>query len=160
MKIEGILGILIINVILFVSIIAVHELGHGATGSIVGCKGQKFSLAGGGLLQPHTEMNCYGVDYSWVYLGGLAATLVFSFVFLFFGSPAKNLFFVSLGLSIVFSSLDMSILARLGSLVYPLAFLGSIVAISGEYLITASYMNNHFPAGTYGAGREIVPVRV
>ena len=140
-KIRGILGIVLINLLVFFALMSIHELSHTATGIIFGCKNQKAILIDSNMVGPYTEFYCSGNNIL-IYFSSFFITSAFSLLFLFVRSYVRKLFLISLGLSVIFSSLDFSIATNISYLFYPTISLGFIVAAVGEYFIASSYVNN------------------
>lgn len=139
MNIREILNIILINLLVFFALISIHEISHVATGVIFGCKNQKAVLLDSNFFGPYTEFY-YSGNSTLIYLGSFIITSSFSLLFLFLKSPTRKLFLISLGLSIIFSSLDFSIATNIQYLFYPLVFLGFIITSTGEYFIASSFI--------------------
>jgi hypothetical protein len=152
---RGILHIIIVNLIIFFALISIHEMGHSIGGILSGCKYQRAVLLDSNLIGPYTEMYCSNINYMLTFFSSLLITTSFSFLFLLLKSPTRNLFPVSLGLSIIFSSLDISIAANMASLVYPIVSLGFIVTALGEYFVASSVINDRFPLDFLELEKEI-----
>lgn len=135
---KKILGIILANIIIFFALLLMHEIAHALIGSYLGCKQIKivFDMAEG----PHTELNCPSRIDGPVYMSGLVTTALSGSLFLLLKSPSKNLFFVSLGLSLIFSALDLSILFSLELVFYSLISFGFGFVTVGEYLMTSRTM--------------------
>ena len=142
MKIREILNIILINLIVFFALISIHELSHTASGMLFGCRYERSILIDSKLIGPYTEMYCSNIGYLLTLISSLIITSSFSFLFLLLNSSSRNLFPISLGLSIIFSSLDISIATGIQSLVYPIITIGFLVTSIGEYFIASSYVNN------------------
>ena len=142
MKIREILNIVLINLIVFFALISIHELSHTASGMLFGCRYERSILIDSNLAGPYTEMYCSDIGYLLTLISSLIITSSFSFLFLLLNSPSRNLFPISLGLSIIFSSLDISIATNISYLLYPTVFLGFLITTIGEYFIASSYVNN------------------
>lgn len=123
---------------------SIHEIGHASVGVIFGCKYEKAILFDSNFVGPYTELYCSKIDYFFIFLSSLIITSSFSSMFLFLNSPTKNLFLISLGLSIIFSSLDVTIATNIQSLFYPIISLGFMITAIGEYFIADSYFKNNF----------------
>jgi hypothetical protein len=142
-KIREILNIILINLIVFFALVSIHEMGHTAAGMLLGCAYQRSVLMDANLIGPYTEMYCSGSSFA-VFISGLLVTSAFSALFLFLRSPSKNLFLISMGLSLIFSSLDVGTLLNMQSAVLPLVSFGFVTTALGEYFIAASYARNSF----------------
>jgi len=138
-----ILSIALMNLILFFALLAVHEIGHSAAGMLLGCKYEKFVLIDSNLIGPYTEMYCSNIDSTLIFISGLLITASFS-AMLLLGAPTRNLFLTSIGLSIIFSSMDMSIASNIQQLLYPMASMGFMVTAAGEYFMASNYAKNSF----------------
>jgi len=79
-----------------------------------------------------------------VEMSGFFITALFSLSFLLLNYPTKNLFFVGMGLSIVFSSLDLSMIISSTYAIYSAVSAGFFFIIFGEYRIASAYVNNKF----------------
>ena len=154
MKIREILNIVLINLIVFFALISIHELSHTASGKLFGCVHEKSILIDSNLIGPYTEMYCSETGYLLTLISSLIITSSFSFLFLLLKSSSRNLFPISLGLSIVFSSLDISIATGIQSLVYPTVSIGFLVTSIGEYLIASSYVKDNFSLDLLDVERE------
>jgi len=141
MKIKEILNIVLINLLVFFALISIHELSHVATGIIFGCKNQISVFMDSNLIGPYTRFYC-SANSILVYFSSFIITSCFSLLFLSLRSSARRLFLISLGLSVVFSSLDISIVTNMSYLFYPAISIGFIITSIGEYSIASSYINN------------------
>lgn len=155
MKIREILNIVLINLIVFFALISIHEISHTASGMLFGCKYEKSILMDSNFVGPYTEMYCSNNSLL-VLISSLIITSSFSLLFLLLKSPSRNLFPISLGLSIIFSSLDLSIATNIQSLVYPVVSIGFIVTAIGEYFIASSYIKDNFSLDFLDIEREVI----
>ena len=140
-KIREILSVILINLLVFFALMSIHELSHTTVGMLFGCKNQKAVLVDSNMVGPYTEFYCSGNNIL-IYFSSFIVTSCFSFMFLFLKSSTRKLFLISLGLTIIFSSLDFSIATNIQYLFYPIISLGFIVTAIGEYFIASSYVNN------------------
>jgi len=99
-------------------------------------------------------MYCSNASYLLTLISSLIITSAFSFLFLLLSSPSKNLFSISLGLSIIFSSLDISIATGMQSLVYPIVTIGFLITSIGEYFIASSFVKDNFSLDLLDVERE------
>lgn len=135
------LSILLMSLMIFFILLLVHESSHALMGTFLGCKGIKmvlFDLVNG----PHTELSCSSSNLSsLVYLSGLLMTSTLGLPFLFLKSPSRSLFFVILGISLIFSVSDLSILFKLEfhSLFTIASGFGFIT--TGEYFMASGYID-------------------
>jgi hypothetical protein len=152
---RGIVHIVLVNMIVFFALISIHELGHSAGGFLSGCKNQKAVLMDANFVGPYTEMYCANTNYAMMLFSSFLITSMFSFLFLLLKPPTRNLFFISLGLSIVFSSLDVMIATRIQALLYPIASIGFIITAFGEFLMASSAVKGSFPLEFLDIEKEI-----
>jgi len=138
------LSIILINVMIFFALIAIHEISHVIVGFCLGCEYQKAVLFDSNFNGPHTELVCNNINEFLVYMGGLIFTSIFSLSFLLLETTEKNMSFLSLGISIILSSLDISFILKIQSIIYPLMTFGFILITIGEYFIASSYIKEDF----------------
>jgi hypothetical protein len=132
-------SVVLLNIMLFFALISIHEISHVFVGYCLGCEVQKAVLFDNTFGGPHTELLCSnGLNELLVYLGGLGITAAFSLSFLFSEIREKNLSLISLGISVILSSLDMSMLFS-SSVFYPLLTSGFLLITAGEYLVGSLY---------------------
>ena len=140
---KKILSIILLNVMVFFALISIHEIAHVAVGMCLGCSMGKAVLIDAKLSGPYAEMVCSNtVNQLILYSSSLILTVCFGLLFLSLGSPGKNLFFVFLGLSIIFSSLDMG-LATVEAVTYPMLVSGFLFVTLGEYYMASSSINEN-----------------
>ncbi len=138
------LNIVLINIMIFFALIAIHETSHVIVGFCLGCEYQKAVLFDSSFNGPHTELVCNNINEFLVYIGGLTITSIFSLSFLLLDTAEKNMSFLSLGISIILSSLDISFILKTQSIIYPLLTFGFILITLGEYFITSYYIKEDF----------------
>ena len=143
MKIREILSIVIINLLVFFALMSIHEISHVAAGMLLGCKNQIAVLLDSNLIGPYTESYCTG-NSTIIYVVGLMVTSSFSLLFLFLNSSTKRLFFTSMGLSVLFSSIDFSIVTNIQYLFYLMTSVGFLMIMIGEYSLANSYVRGDF----------------
>jgi len=130
---------------IFFALIAIHEISHVVVGYCLGCEYEKAVLFDSNFNGPHTELICNnGINEFFVYMGGLMITSIFSLSFLLLDTIEKNMSFLSLGVSIVLGSLDISFVLRSQSILYPLLGFGFFFIIMGEYFLASSYIKEGF----------------
>lgn len=133
-------SLILFNVTLFFALISIHELGHATFSFLTDCKEGKvimFDLNGNA---PYTLLSCSDLKSKWlISLGGFFSTLLFGCLFLFSGKSDKNVFWLILGFSIVFSSFDIVSILNIPFLFPTLIGVGFTFVSVGEYLI-ASYL--------------------
>lgn len=139
---KKIINIILLNAIVFFALISIHEIVHIAVGSCLGCNYGKAVLLDTNLVGPYAELVCSNTNQLIIYISSLIVTAGFGLLFLTLNSPGKNLFFIVLGLSIVFSSFDIG-LAIMKSLIYPMMASGFLLVTIGEYYIASSCLNEN-----------------
>ena len=133
---------------IFFALIALHEISHVLVGFCLGCENEKAVLFDSSFNGPHTEIVCSNnINELLVYLGGLIITSIFSLSFLLLDGIEKNMSFLCLGVSVVLSSLDISLILRSQTILYPLLTFGFLLITAGEYLVTSNYIREGFSFG-------------
>jgi hypothetical protein len=136
------MGILALNIILFIFLVSVHEMGHFVLGTWLGCESGKAVLLDSQIDNPYTEFSCENREsFILASLGGLIFTLIFSALFLFLEGPGRELFFTGVGLSQIFATTDILIATGLPVLQYIFGIFGLVFIILGEYFTVWSYVN-------------------
>ena len=139
------LSIILVNIMLFFALIAIHEISHVIVGYCLGCEYEKAVLFDSSFNGPHTELICNnGINEFFVYIGGLIITSIFSLSFLLLDTIERNMSFLSLGVSIVLSSLDISLVLSSQAIFYPLITIGFFFITAGEYVLASSYIKEGF----------------
>lgn len=134
------LKIILTNGILLLALISVHELGHLILGIATGCSSAKIVIFDTEREGPYTELFCSNPN-PLTYLGSVFSSLAFASFFLFLKEPEdKKLFFIILGLSIMFASLDITTLTSSQISFYLSMVSGFSFTIFGEYSLTLSYV--------------------
>ncbi|MFH7882432.1 MAG: hypothetical protein QW140_01790 [Candidatus Aenigmatarchaeota archaeon] len=132
---KEILSMILLNTILFFTLVFTHEISHLGISSLIGCKSEvlSFDFLNG---YAYSKLSC-SQGKSFVYLSGLLPSIFLSSLS-FFKTP-KNLLFLIFGFSIILSSLDISILLN-PSYFYFSLFLGLLLISVGEYKIASDLM--------------------
>lgn len=139
------MSIVLVNIMIFFALIAIHEISHIFVGYCLGCEYEKAVLFDSNFNGPHTELICNNsINEFFVYIGGLIITSIFSLSFLLVNTIEKNMSFLSLGVSIILSSLDISFVLNSQTIFYPLLILGFFFITLGEYFLTSSYIKEGF----------------
>ena len=132
---------LLVNFLIFFSLISIHEIGHVIAGSFLGCQLGKAILIDGNFIGPYAEIACAGqINQFLLFTSSFLITSSFGVLFLFLKSPQRNMFFVVLGLSLIFSSLDFLIVTGMTSVMYTFLTIGFIFMGIGEYFIASFYI--------------------
>ena len=146
-----ILNIILLNLTVFFALISIHEISHLIIGSCLGCEYGRAILFDTKFNGPYAELVCTnGINKIFLYLSSLLVTSCFGLMFLSLKSPGKNMFFVILGLSLVFSSFDIGIITSIESIIYPIVGSGFILMILGEYFIASSYVKEEILLDLFG----------
>ncbi|MGC8812214.1 MAG: hypothetical protein ACP5O8_01345 [Candidatus Aenigmatarchaeota archaeon] len=134
------LKIILTNTILLLALLSVHEFGHLIVGILTGCSSAKIVLFDTEREGPYTELFCNSPN-SLTYLGSVFSSLAFASFFLFLKEPEdKRLFFIVVGLSLMFASLDIATLTSSQFSFYISMISGFSFTIFGEYSLTLSYI--------------------
>ncbi|MCS7106083.1 MAG: hypothetical protein NZ942_02090 [Candidatus Aenigmarchaeota archaeon] len=132
--------IILLNVIVLLSIVSVHEFGHLAIGLLTGCSSARVVFFDTNKEGPYTELFCNSPN-NLTYAGGIFFSIAFASLFLFLKEPEdKRLFFVALGLSLMLSGLDIIKLTSTYYSFYITTIFGFGITIFGEYTLTLSYV--------------------
>jgi hypothetical protein len=141
-------SIVLLNTMLFFALIAIHEVSHVLVGYCLGCQSEKAILFDSSFSGPHTELICGGqINELLVYLGGLAITAAFSLCFLLSETKERSISFISLGISFILSSMDISLLLGVQSLLYPMLTAGLVMITAGEYFVGSYYFKEDLSFG-------------
>ena len=145
MKVRGILNIILINLMIFFALVSIHEMSHAIMSYCLGCEYEKAVLFDSKFNGPHTEFFCSNkMSEILVYSISLIITTIFSLGFIFLDSPERNMFFISLGISITFSSSDIGIVFNTQTIFYPLLTAGFFLITAGEYFMAFSHIKEDF----------------
>ena len=138
---NSIITMIILNLIVFLSTITLHELGHVIAGKFMKCDGVKAVIFDSKEQTPYTELECYNVEsHEFAYLSGLMLTTLFSFSFLFFTEKSqRNMFWVVLGLGIFFASLDIVTITGVEIMRYLCMAISLVFLVIGEVLTGISF---------------------
>ncbi|MBI4176194.1 MAG: hypothetical protein HY518_03245 [Candidatus Aenigmarchaeota archaeon] len=140
--------LVLLNTIIFVASISLHELGHLAVGSLFGCESGeivllKLDLLQQGPLGPYTELNCpLQIEKAVLALSGHAFIIPFGLVFLLLRRfPEKNFAYVIIGLALTLSGLDMLLIFQ-NALIIPLVSVipGITLFCVGEVYLINDYI--------------------
>jgi hypothetical protein len=131
----------IFNIGIVLSLLSLHEIGHVVLGMYTGCQSGKAIIFDTTQQGPYAELICSGeVNYNFAYMGSFIIPMIFGSVFLFLrNSPQRNFFFVILGFSILFCSLDIVAATGIPSTEYLFIALGMAFVIVGEFLTSLAY---------------------
>jgi len=139
---KRIMSVILLNVIVFFALLSIHEIVHVVVGRCLGCEYGKAVLIDAKFAGPYAELVCSNTNQLLLYSSSLLVTACFGLLFLSFKSSGRNLFFVILGLSIIFSSVDIG-LVTVESVIYPLLGSGFMLVTLGEYNIASSCVNEN-----------------
>lgn len=132
--------IIVFNIMILFTVLAIHEIGHYLVGLQSGCDSAKVVLLDTTEEGPYTELHCSeGVNLTLPYAASLGFTLVFGGLFLFFKPPERNLFLVIVGLSILTAGLDVVMLTNIEFLQYIFIFVGLVFVALGEIVFGISF---------------------
>ncbi|HLC49898.1 MAG TPA: hypothetical protein VJI97_00550 [Candidatus Nanoarchaeia archaeon] len=124
----------------FISTIAVHELGHALTAQYYGC--QQFKAVIYDIVSPHTEISCSAAyNNIAITLAGFAATLAVGLIFMATGSGlARGMSYLIIGFGILASYGDLTDINVSKNLVTLLMLLGLIISILAVASISFFYL--------------------
>ncbi len=133
---QAIANMVLFNVGIVLSILALHEIGHVLLGVYVGCEAGRAIIFDTLQEGPYAELVCSNsTDYTIAYTGSLLLTTIFAVIFLFLrNSPYRNFFLVVIGFNILFASLDLVALFGMETIQYVSIGLGMVLVIIGEFL--------------------------
>ncbi len=128
---------------IFLSTIAIHELGHSLAAQYYGCQKSKsiiYDLSD----RPHTEMVCEGYyNDTVISLAGIILTLVVSFVFLFTGGEFTTIVsYIIFGFSLLIGYGDLIGLGVSVSIVFTIMFVALIFLIAGVVRLSTYYIRH------------------
>jgi len=135
------MNLVLLNIIIFLSTLSLHEMGHVIVGMYTGCENGKVILYDTEQPGPYAELMCSdGVDDRFALGGSLLATTAFGSLFLFLkGSPQRNLFFIIIGFGIFFGALDIVMFTGIEMMQYVFIAVGMFLIIIGEFLTGLAY---------------------
>lgn len=131
----------LLNIGIVLSILTLHEVGHVLFGMYVGCEQGRAIIFDTSQEGPYAELYCSNdSDHKLAYMGSVVVTVGFGSAFLLLRkSFQKNLFFVILGFSILFASLDIAAFTGIEMMEYFCIGLGTVLVIIGEFLTGLGY---------------------
>jgi len=139
--VRAVANMTLFNIGIFLSLLTLHEVGHVFIGMLVGCQSGKAIVFDTSQSGPYAELLCPNVaNYNLAYLGSFILTIIFGCIFLLLrDSPESNLFYVVLGFSILFGSLDIVHFTGIPMMQYVFMGSGLIFITFGEFLTGLSY---------------------
>jgi hypothetical protein len=136
--------ILTLLAFLFMSTIAIHEIGHGAAAEILGCESTSVLFSSGMHSNPFTEVSCMNTSrYPPIAVAGIALPLVFGLLLLLSGRGfVRNIGILTISIGLFLSYGDMQAL-KIPLTYLVLAYLFSFFFIGIAILrICRSYLSN------------------
>lgn len=132
----------LLNVVLILGTLALHESGHLWAGSKLGCTGE-IVLFDSSQTGPHTTLSCpQDVSKTLLEVAGLTFALPFALLFfLLHRYPERNFGVVILGLSLLMSALDFSTIFPVVYAAYAFVFAGVLLICIGEALLINAYIS-------------------
>ena len=133
----------LLNMGIVLSVLSLHEVGHVLVGMYVGCEQGRAVIFDTSQEGPYAELYCSdGVSHKIAYMGSLLVTVAFGSTFLFLRkSPQRNLFFIIIGFSIMFASLDIAAFLE--------NFHLSIIAYNSSFAATWLFLSENRTLGLY-----------
>ena len=140
-SVSAITTMFLLNIGIVLSVLSLHEIGHVLFGMYAGCEQGRAIIFDTSQEGPYAELYCSdGVSHKIAYMGSLLITVAFGSTFLFLRkSPQRNLFFVIIGFSILFASLDIAAFTGIEMTQYFSMGLGTLLVIIGEFLTGLAY---------------------
>src|SRR3989344_2098792 len=139
--ISALLYIIIFNIIVVSSVIALHELGHFYIGQYLGCENIKIVLLDESL-KTYTQMNCSpDMPMPSIYalmLAGFLFVIPISIALIFMRNYEKFYSVIAIGFNFLISSSDLSVFPAAFSYIFPV--LGVIFILYGETLLINNYL--------------------
>ena len=135
------MNLVLLNIIIFLSTLSLHEMGHVIVGMYTGCDSGKVILYDTGQPGPYAELMCSReVDERFALAGSISVTTVFGSLFLFLRrSPQRYLFFIIIGFGIFFGALDIVMITGIEMMQYVFIAVGMLLIIIGEFLTGLAY---------------------
>jgi len=139
--IRAVANMTLFNIGIILSLLTLHEVGHVFIGMLIGCQSGKAIVFDTSQPGPYAELLCANVvNYHLAYLGSFIFTIIFGSIFLLLKeSPERNLFYVVIGFSILFGSLDIIYFTGIPMMQYVFMGLGIMFITFGEFLTGLSY---------------------
>jgi len=138
--------IFLLNIIVLLAAIPLHESGHIATAGLLGCTGENVIVTS--IMDPflpgvYSEMLCPLAMGKYLYLMGLSGFMFlvpFSLSFLALGKrPERNLGLVTAGFSVVLAAIDLLLVCGDALVVYAAFASGVLVMYVGEFFLFDDY---------------------
>ena len=140
-SINAITTMFLLNIGIVLSVLSLHEIGHVLFGMYVGCEEGRAIIFDTSQEGPYAELYCSdNVNHNIAYMGSILITVAFGSVFLILRKiPQRHLFFVIIGFSILFASLDIAAFTGIEMTQYFSIGLGTLLVIIGEFLTGLAY---------------------
>ncbi|MEM5777407.1 MAG: hypothetical protein QXJ06_03080 [Candidatus Aenigmatarchaeota archaeon] len=132
--VRNIWSMIIMNVVILISTLTIHELGHALTGKILGCVSAKAIIYDSQAINPYTELVCLQTQQKATYFAGLILTTVFGLSFLILEKPYKAFSIVIIGFGIFLAALDIVEITGINIMQYIFIFFGMSGLIIGQIL--------------------------
>lgn len=139
--VKDITNMIILNIIVLITVLALHEFGHALGGKLIGCdeiKAVIFDSRNGA----YTELNCKQNEekQNIAYLSSLIFTGLFGLSFLTFDKKTqKSMIFVALGFGILLAGIDIVVVTGLEFMKQLFVLFGLTIMILGEILVGLFY---------------------
>ncbi len=140
-SVSAITTMFLLNIGIVLSVLTLHEIGHVLVGIYVGCEQGRAIIFDTSQEGPYAELYCSdGVSHKIASMGSVLITIAFGSTFLLLRKiPQRNLFFIIIGFSILFASLDIVVFTGIEMLQYFSIVLGTIFIIIGEFFTGLAY---------------------
>jgi len=143
------LYIILLNVSVVLVTVSMHEFGHYTVGTALGCENMKIIILDSVVGNTYTQMNCpLDTNVILIAFGGFLYTTIFGLLFILLKKlEERYLGVVVIGFNLTISSSDLALVTNT-LLPIVLVFIGLIVTIIGETLLTDKLLYKYRRAGS------------
>ncbi|MEM5777329.1 MAG: hypothetical protein QXJ06_02670 [Candidatus Aenigmatarchaeota archaeon] len=131
---RSIWSMIIMNILILIATLTIHELGHALTGKILGCVTARAIIYDSENMNPYTELICLQTQQKVAYSAGLILTTIFGLSFLTIEKPYKMFSIIIIGFGVFLAALDIVEITRLNVMQYIFILLGLSSLIIGQIL--------------------------
>jgi hypothetical protein len=146
-----VLYLVILNIIIIMASVALHELGHLSVGLFIGCQGEGVTV--NNLLNPnipgiYTALSCpSSVEHHLAFflgISGFVFLIPFGLAFLIIrNKPERNLALVIIGFSLILAGLDLLLVMPQNIVVYIALAISIALMCTGEIFLVTDYLDYH-----------------
>ncbi len=132
---KSIWSMIIINIVILISTLSLHELGHALSGKILGCASAKAVIFDTNYNNPYTELVCQDSQQKTAYAAGFIITTFFGLTFLAFEDKKQRILsLVVIGFGIFLAALDIVEITGVSIMQYIFILFGLISLVIGQIL--------------------------